>query len=552
VSRPRPLLAPLALALAALLPAAPGRAQEGRPVSVEPGDLTRRQDLVGREVEVDDRVARFQYHPDSGFDQIFLKRAPDVSFELPPRLRPAQSPSVVGVKVRGVLRHREGRWWCDVTGFEPQPSDLDRLNRAVSMLSKSDAETRTVWARWAEKRGLAFNDDALLRRAREVEGDAIRAESEKAPRRDPAAYWLALAARARAHQVPEPEPSAQAHRGFRAALAAARSADELKALVDQAASFFPAAKKVPAEAADTTRWEKPYLAAPADAYRAAPADARAVLDHRLWADATQLYLERRAAEDPRSLFTVADEAARLLPDRPKLASDFLEKGVTSTASNVGGLRQSEVETLAKFYNDTLHQPEKATALYRAWLDDQKDRRLSPRDAEGRISLAEQYETLLDDRPTAVALLRDAWKIDPQSREVTDAFRRRGFRKVNGDWVEASRTRVDPDAEPSKPAPGGREGATEPIAAATAPDRPAPARSDSLRGATPDEVRARMGGRPNRKLWVASQGQVIEQWIYFGPRQNQYVNLLHRSSDPQPRVVSYYSLPRSPSDASPAP
>ena len=92
----------------------------------------------------------------------------------------------------------------------------------------------------------------------------------------------------------------------------------------------------------------------------------------------------------------------------------------------------------KIYRVTLQQPEKARALYRSWLDEQKNRRLSPRDAEGRIALAEQYEALLDDRATALSLLRDAWKIDPESREVADAFRRQGFRKVNNEWVEPSK------------------------------------------------------------------------------------------------------------------
>ncbi len=542
----RPGLKGLVVAVAALLSPDQVQSQDAKPITAEPAELTRRPDLIGREIIVDDRVSRFQSHKETGFDQIFLTRAPEVSFEIPAPLRPEHNPSVIAVKIRGVL-HRDGeRWWVEVRSYVPQPSDLDRLNRAVAFLAKSDWKARGAWALWAEQRARAFQDARLSKRAREIEADAIRAESDDRSRGpDAAAQWLALAERARSKKLPEPEPSAQAHRGFRSALKSAESADDLNGLSGKIERFFPEAPKALAEPPDMARWEKPYLNAPADAYRAAPAEVRRVLDHRLWSDALQRSLERRAAESPRSFAAIAEEALRRLPDRPDLAKRVLEKGLSSAVSEVGSLRLNEVETLAKLYRESLHQPAKARELYLAWLSDQKDRRLSPRDAEGRIALAHQYESLLDDRATAIALLREAWAIDNDSREVAEAFRRRGFRKTRGDWVEGARASAG-DTAPG-PAVEPRPGLITARAEAAPPAQAAAPRSDSLRGSTPEEVRARMGGRPNRKLWVASQGQVLEQWVYFGPRLNQYVNILHKKGDPQPRVVSYFALPRGPGD-----
>src|SRR5439155_19577955 len=121
---------------------------------------------------------------------------------------------------------------------------------------------------------------------------------------------------------------------------------------------------------------------------------------------------------PKSHLCLADEAGGLLPDRPRVASGLLDKGLNAAASDVGRLRLGEVEDLARTYTERLHQPERALALKRAWLDDQKVHRLSPRDAEGRLALAEQYETLLGNDPSgraaAINLLREAWKIDPGS------------------------------------------------------------------------------------------------------------------------------------------
>ncbi len=110
-----------------------------------------------------------------------------------------------------------------------------------------------------------------------------------------------------------------------------------------------------------------------------------------------------------------------------------------------------------------------------------------------------------------------------------AFRARGFRRVGDEWVEAAR------------APGG-----------AAPAVPASPRDARLLGSTPREVRDRLGGKPDRVAYSASQGQVIEQWIYLGPRQDRYVNFLRSPGETQPRVVASYSIPGSIRGAAPRP
>jgi hypothetical protein len=535
----------LAACFLALLCAGLARAQApgGGPVVVEPADLTRRPDLVGKEVSVDDRVGRFQFHPGKGNDEVYLKRCPDVTFALPERLRdtPPQAPAV---RIQGVLRREGDRFRVDVTAIDAMPSDLDRLNRAVATLLKSDIETRNAWARWAEARARAFQDEPLLARAREVAGDALRAESEKAPRdREAGTYYLGLAERARKEGIAEPEPSALAHRGFRAELTAAKTAPALTALAQKIEAFLPKAKdrSGPDAEAEIARWERPYANDPAGAYRAASPIARAVLDHRLWADAHQRRIERLAADDPKASLTLSEEAANLLPDRPTLATSLLEKGLAAESGNIGALRKSEVDNLARLCGERLKQPDRARELYKAWLDDQRTHRLSARDAEGRLSLAEQYESLLNDSPTAVSLLREAWTIDPQSRDTADAFRRRGFRKVGEDWVEPGRAPAA--SETSKPdhAPG--------MAGNDQPRPPAgDAGASSHLGMTPDQVQIQFGGKPNRRSLCATQGQITEQWVYVQARKNVYVTFVRKAGETHPRVTSYFSLPRAANDA----
>ena len=147
-------------------------------------------------------------------------------------------------------------------------------------------------------------------------------------------------------------------------------------------------------------------------------------------------LEKQAAEDPRSATALSLRAESELPERPKLATDLLERGLAATQQDLGSLRLAEVKSIIQAYREKLHNPQAANDFCRKWLKFQRDR-LSETDAEGPVTLAAQYEELLQDRATARELLVRAWKIDPGSKEVAEALRIRGYRRVKDEWVEAT-------------------------------------------------------------------------------------------------------------------
>jgi hypothetical protein len=157
------------------------------------------------------------------------------------------------------------------------------------------------------------------------------------------------------------------------------------------------------------------------------------------------------------------------------------------------------------------------------LEDQR-KRLSNTDAEGRVLLAQQYTELLDDRATAKELLIDALRIDSTYRAAEVALRQLGFRKTNDEWVDARA----PAAAVAKK----RERESE----------PAEPSGELLRGLTRAQVRLRMGGPPDVIVRSASQGEVVEQWIYHGLSGTQYINLVRRANRTQPVVEAYYTLP----------
>jgi hypothetical protein len=499
-------------------PSAMGRFQQQH-VAVDPAELARRGDLIGNEVAIDDHVAYYVPRNGTDPDELQLKRT-RITFLVPRKLRPMAEKRLISVIVRGVLKREGGRLVCDVTGLKSVASDLDRLNEGIASLGAKDVETRRAWAAWAQRRAKDFKDEALSKRASALEAEAMRIQADMKVRTvDAPEEWLAMAREARRRQVSEPEPSALAHRALRAKLAAANDAALVQKLIQDIEAFFPkAATDVDAGRVNLARWEGPYADDPLGTYRTASAQARRGLDRRLWADAIERLFERQTSGDVTAVLALAQRAETVVPEKKGLADRLIAQAVTQARQDLGSLRQAEVKALAGVLREKLQQPSEALGVLRDWLDIQQ-RRLSDTDAEGRLLVANLYEELLQDRVTAVELLRKAWRIDPNSKVIAEAFRSRGFRKIQNEWVEGGQGESEKEAHP------------------------APGKSSGLRGLTAEEVRLRLGAKPDRVNYMGSKGQLIEQWIYLDTQQVRYVNLLRTPGESKPRVVADYSLPR---------
>jgi len=148
------------------------------------------------------------------------------------------------VVIQGRLARENDQLVCDVITLKVMPSDLDRVDQAIAGLSTKDFENRKAWAAWADARGRAFKDNALLQRARSLEEEALRLEGErKSATVDAPKELLALAEEGRRRQIAEPEPSALAHKALQSRLAAANSSDGLKEVIASIEHFFPEAAK---------------------------------------------------------------------------------------------------------------------------------------------------------------------------------------------------------------------------------------------------------------------------------------------------------------------
>ena len=451
------------------------------------------------------------------FDELTLKRT-DVIFRLPPALRPERPSPPPSARVTATDRVDGRQIYVEVATLEPMPAHHDRNNREVKRLAADDSSGRARWAEWADRRAKDFKDPPLAARARELETEVILIDVGR-----PKADDLALARRAREHGLGDELAGAVAHRGLRAKLEAARSAEELAAVLAEIPTYLPKAAE-PHPVADLAEWSAKMKANPVTAYRAAPESARAALDRALLADALERLLDRKLADAPAQARALADEARAKLPDRPAVADRLRERALTATEGKTATMRFSEVEALARDFREA-GQPDRARGVVKSWLDDQR-KRLNPSDADGHLILAGQYDRLIGDRATAAELLQAALKADPESKGVADAFRRMGFRKSDkGEWY---------DPEPSR-------------TASAAPDEPAPAagsgpgKGDSLRGKTPEQVRQTLG-KPTRVAREATQEATIEQWTYQGHRQLLIVVIHRPRGRARAEVIASYSLP----------
>lgn len=521
LSRPGSCAA-LAIAIAvAMFWSAALKAQEEKPVVVEPAELARRGDLIGKRVYVDDRVRFFQFHQGTGYDELYLRRT-SIPFRLPPELRPETPPRAPVVVVVGRLVKEGSRLYVDVISFATQGSDLERLEKAIGTLPAREFENRKGWAEWALKRANDFQDEPLRRRAEAVEAEALRIEAEaKRIGVDAPREWLDLALDARRRKVAEPSPSSLAHRAFQAMLTEASGPDDLLKLREEIERFFPEASKDQAasSAPNLAPWIEKYADDPAGAYKDAPAPARKALDRRLWVDVTVKLLESRVSQDLASSLQLVDQAEELVPERPELVPKLVEKAEELARRDLGSLRLEEARTVGALLKDKGGRADSALEFYRDWLRSQRNR-LGDADAEGRVALASRYEELLGDEESARELLDRAWRIAPEAPVVADAFRLRGYRRVGDNWVKDA-----PDiAEANAPSPRG-------------------ASDQSLIGKTPEEVRAILATRPTTRSLAGTKGRLIEQWMFLDTRQRRYVNFLHRPGEPRPRAVSDYFMPR---------
>ena len=162
----------------------------------------------------------------------------------------------------------------------------------------------------------------------------------------PLRNWLALAEEGRRRNIPEPDPSALAHKAFQAKIAAATRATRSRTSSPPSSGSFPRPPKT-ASGDRPGALEQAYKSDPAAAYRwRRPISAGA--RPQLWADAVaKCWKPKRPKTRPRRRAGVEGRGGTARA--AQLATKLLNTGLDPAPQNLGSLRLGEVRAIAQAY-----------------------------------------------------------------------------------------------------------------------------------------------------------------------------------------------------------
>ena len=187
--------------------------------------------------------------------------------------------------------------------------------------------------------------------------------------------------------------------------------------------------------------EKGYRANPIQAYNQAAADARPML-HRLFdIEVVLLGIERDAKPDGSNGWSIAERIEKALPDRHEAAEKYREGQLDFDFGRVAVMSQDEAVVLANRYRQR-NRPDMAASTLKRWLEARRGQ-IRDNDAESLRQLAEQYDALLEDHPMAIHFLMEAYKANPESKEVAAALNHRGFQLQDGQWQTEAQLKSAP-------------------------------------------------------------------------------------------------------------
>ncbi len=393
--------------------------------------------------------------------------------------------------VQGRLTRRNGKVVFDAESVREAPAPVELLR--VRLQASDDRQELARLIDEAKQLDSLYPDERLSEFVREAQakirqlafaqikrGDygALLAYIEKYGDQLSADERLVLRHRAFVWMVRELERSPQV------------APDQWKSLAEKIAAAFPEAKRprrVNPELA------KGYSQDP-DGYYAANPRLRRDLERLLLVRAYRHYFNARAEQvAPARYLALAEEARRVLPDAPEIAQSLYRQWVDYRRKDLEHLRRPELRELIDVVRRHLRDPGLAKKLYREWLT-AREAELAPDDAVGRLSLARDYEKLLQDRGQAARLLLEAVQLEPSLAEARQRLLEMGYRLRGGQWFEPNGRPVTP-AKGRSEAPGTRT------------------RGVPRAGDLPSDVRRLMGGEPTRVARLATASGILEQWVY---------------------------------------
>lgn len=448
-----------------------------RNVSVEQFNKSYKK-WIGLEISVSGRLSA------NGKGLLRFRNCP-VTFRFGPNLTKLPQ-GTKNAQVDGELVREGRRVVVRINSMRAIRSDEEEFNSRKLKIKRDDARGWYDLGDWAINRAAFYEDDQLSKRGSECYEKGISLEHDAINNGDTRAL-LELADKAEKLGLKVATIEAFRFEAYLVMRDAAKTNEDLERAISEVAANLPGSETPPNVPLPELR--KEFRKSPLTVYKASQPGRRRLLHRMLMAELILSRLNRRLGDNYERGFAVADDIDREVPEFAGLATEYREKALAALSDQVKTLSRVEMLDLREKYRSQ-GLTEKGNEVVASWLH-MRRQRLAEDDLEGRISLADSYIQLLNQRARAVELLIEASELGPQDKEVAGRLEKLGYRKQDDEWVSLEEFENTPESKIETAMRTGRV----------------------LKGMTPEQVKKSQGA-PDKITRSASRHQIREIWHYY--------------------------------------
>jgi hypothetical protein len=340
--------------------------------------------------------------------------------KLPKRISKSQC-----VEVHGNMGFERGKMVFVVHRWTLLSGDEFRVRQQLRSFADTDYQKMYTLGQWTSRRAKFYADKQLAELAVSVFRKGVRNERRQLKVNDAAGLYQ-LAERIQSLQLGDALRVELVHealwverRSGRQRLALSRA---IRDRLDGAETRLrPALPKL----------QDRYLRDPIQVYATSPADERIKLHRILFYDVQREIIERQARADRSNGKQIADELEQRVPELHALAEEYRDGELNYRFQRVASADRNSMLALAEEYRQK-EQIQKSRDVMRTWIQ-RREPEWRKAGAAGLLRLADEHRQLLDDRPTAVTLLKQAYDLTKGAEEVERKLNELGVFRKGKQW-----------------------------------------------------------------------------------------------------------------------
>ncbi len=449
--------------------------------------------------------------------QLLTLQRCDLVLRLADRLRMPRIKARDNVEIVGYLKQTSKRMELIVQRISPGTSDMERLAVTKRRLPKDKPELWYAQADRIAKRAEFYADAELLKEAESIRLTAFDIE-QKSIRTGDVKGLRKLAAKVPAMGLGDELRAEMLHRALRWEWSTERkkkkpdTAGFLKKLEEELAGC-----KEPARGRNANLKAR-YAKEPIKTYAESRLDLRLRCHRYFYRELLLPTVLAKLKKDNSNGHLVAAELRKLIPEEYERATELEAKQLDWRFAGIETATRSDMLDIVDLL-ERAGEPAKALDGKTRWVK-ASERRLRKRGPAGLVQSANEYDSLLRDRASAVRLLKQAWRLSPEKKEIEQKLHSYDVFRQDDRWVAKANLREEPE---------------DPMQEALSQGRIIP-------GMTADQV-SKSIGKPDRVVRFASARSVQIIWVYESTRLN--VLMERRRSggtSTDAKVKSVYEVP----------